>query len=91
MTTSSLTSGMTTSIQPDLDLGALPALPRDDEGPVFNAPWEAQAFAITLSLHAAGIFTGANGQMLSPPSYLRQPRKENPTTAVTTTSTGLPL
>ena len=48
---------MTTSIPPDLDLGALPALPRDDEGPVFNAPWEAQAFAITLSLHAAGVFT----------------------------------
>ena len=57
MTTSSLTSGMTTLIRPDLDLGALPALPRDDEGPVFNAPWEAQAFAITLSLHAAGMFT----------------------------------
>ena len=48
---------MTTSIAPDLDLGALPALPRDDEGPVFKAPWEAQAFAMTLSLHAAGAFT----------------------------------
>jgi nitrile hydratase accessory protein len=48
---------MTTSIPPDLDLGALPALPRDAEGPVFNAPWEAQAFAMTLSLHAAGVFT----------------------------------
>jgi nitrile hydratase accessory protein len=48
---------MTTSIPRDLDLGALPALPRDAEGPVFNAPWEAQAFAMTLSLHAAGTFT----------------------------------
>ena len=48
---------MTISIAPDLDLGALPALPRDDGGPVFNAPWEAQAFAMTLSLHAAGVFT----------------------------------
>lgn len=48
---------MTTSIAPDFDLGALPVLPRDDEGPVFNAPWEAQAFALTLSLHAAGAFT----------------------------------
>ena len=48
---------MTTSIPRDVDLGALPALPRDDEGPVFNAPWEAQAFAITLSLHAVGVFT----------------------------------
>jgi nitrile hydratase accessory protein len=32
-------------------------LPRDDEGPVFHEPWEAQAFAITLSLHERGLFT----------------------------------
>ncbi|TMH82528.1 MAG: nitrile hydratase accessory protein [Betaproteobacteria bacterium] len=48
---------MTTSIPPEVDLGALPALPRDDAGPVFSAPWEAQAFAMTLSLHARGVFT----------------------------------
>jgi len=48
---------MTTSIPPEVDLGALPALPRDEEGPSFKAPWEAQAFAMTLSLHARGIFT----------------------------------
>ena len=48
---------MTTSIQPETDLGALPALPRDEEGPVFKAPWEAQAFAMTLSLHTRGVFT----------------------------------
>lgn len=48
---------MTTSIPHNVDLGALPALPCDEEGPVFNAPWEAQAFAMTLSLHAAGVFT----------------------------------
>ncbi len=48
---------MTTSIPPDADLDALPALPRDDAGPVFKAPWEAQAFAMMLSLHGAGVFT----------------------------------
>ena len=48
---------MTTSIPREADLGALPALPRDAEGPVFKAPWEAQAFAMTLSLHARGVFT----------------------------------
>jgi nitrile hydratase accessory protein len=37
--------------------GALPELPRDDEGPVFRAPWEAQAFAIAVSLHERGVFT----------------------------------
>jgi len=49
--------GMTTSIRPEADLGALPALPRDEEGPVFKAPWEAQAFAMTLTLHTRGVFT----------------------------------
>jgi nitrile hydratase accessory protein len=48
---------MTTSIRPEADLGALPALPRDEEGPVFKAPWEAQAFAMTLTLHTRGVFS----------------------------------
>jgi nitrile hydratase accessory protein len=48
---------MTTSIPREADLGALPALPRDAQGPVFKAPWEAQAFAMTVSLHARGAFT----------------------------------
>ena len=48
---------MTTSTPPEVDLRALPALPRDAEGPVFKAPWEAQTFAMTLSLHARGVFT----------------------------------
>jgi nitrile hydratase accessory protein len=40
-----------------IDLTALPALPRDDEGPVFRAPWEAQAFGMTLALYERGLFT----------------------------------
>jgi nitrile hydratase accessory protein len=40
-----------------VDLAALPRIPRDDDGPVFRAPWEAQAFAITVKLHEAGHFT----------------------------------
>jgi nitrile hydratase accessory protein len=48
---------MTTLIPPEADFGALPALPRDDGGPVFKAPWEAQAFAMTLTLHTRGVFT----------------------------------
>src|SRR5215472_18153137 len=35
----------------------LPALPLDAQGPVFKAPWEAQAFAMTLALHQRGEFT----------------------------------
>ncbi len=48
---------MTISIPPEIDLDTLPALPRDDAGPVFRAPWEAQAFAMMLSLHKRSIFT----------------------------------
>ncbi len=36
---------------------ALPALPRDNDGPVFREPWEAQAFAMVLSLYDRGLFT----------------------------------
>ena len=36
---------------------ALKSIPRDDDGPVFREPWEAQAFAIALSLHERGLFT----------------------------------
>jgi len=36
---------------------ALKDLPRDDAGPVFREPWEAQAFAMALSLHERGLFT----------------------------------
>jgi nitrile hydratase accessory protein len=32
-------------------------LPRDGDGPVFREPWEAQAFAMALSLHERGLFT----------------------------------
>ena len=35
----------------------LPGLPRDDDGPVFAEPWQAQAFAMTLALHEQGAFT----------------------------------
>jgi nitrile hydratase accessory protein len=38
-------------------LDALPALPRDDDGPVFAEPWHAQAFAMTVTLNAGGVFT----------------------------------
>ena len=38
-------------------LQSLPEIPRDAEGPVFAEPWEAQAFAMSVSLHARGVFT----------------------------------
>ena len=38
-------------------LAALPPLPRDEEGPVFAAPWQAQAFALAVKLSEQGHFT----------------------------------
>src|ERR671934_1994894 len=35
---------------------AVPSIPRDAEGPIFREPWEAQAFAMALALHARGLF-----------------------------------
>ena len=40
-------------------VASIPNIPRDGDGPVFNAPWEAQAFAMTVTLHERGVFTWA--------------------------------
>jgi nitrile hydratase accessory protein len=36
---------------------ALPTLPRDQDGPVFHEPWQAQAFALAVKLSQQGHFT----------------------------------
>lgn len=38
-------------------LAALPKVPRDDGGPVFAEPWQAQAFALAVKLSEQGHFT----------------------------------
>ena len=55
------------TISPRLDpdrLAALPPLPRDDDGPVFEEPWQAQVFALAVKLSEQGHFSmedlGAN-------------------------------
>ena len=35
---------------------AVPGIPRDENGPVFRAPWEAHAFAMALALYERGLF-----------------------------------
>lgn len=35
----------------------IPGLPQDADGPVFAAPWQAQAFAMTVALHERGLFS----------------------------------
>ena len=40
-----------------IELADLPLLPRDDDGPVFAEPWQAQAFAVVVELTEAGTLT----------------------------------
>ena len=40
-----------------IDVKKIPYFPKDQEGPVFSAPWAARAFAMTLELHDAGCFS----------------------------------
>ena len=39
------------------DYTLLPLQPHDDKGPVFEEPWQAQAFAMALKLSGSGLFT----------------------------------
>ena len=51
---------MSTPDTPAVDrdrLAALPPIPRDQDGPVFAEPWQAQAFALAVKLSEAGYFT----------------------------------
>jgi nitrile hydratase accessory protein len=53
---------MTILSTPDPDpnaqrLADLPRLPRDEGGPVFAEPWQAQAFAMAVKLSEQGYFT----------------------------------
>src|ERR1700728_1335173 len=36
---------------------SVPSMPHNEDGPVFGAPCEAEAFALALSLNARGVFT----------------------------------
>jgi nitrile hydratase accessory protein len=44
------------SMQEPEKLAALPRLPRDEGGPVFSEPWQAQAFALAVKLSEQGHF-----------------------------------
>jgi nitrile hydratase accessory protein len=48
---------MSAAEHPSAELPGIPRGPDGLGGPVFRAPWEAQAFAMTLALHERGLFT----------------------------------
>ncbi len=38
-------------------IAVVPGVPHEGEAPVFAEPWQAQAFALAVSLHQKGLFT----------------------------------
>ena len=61
----------------------LPSIPRDNDGPVFREPWEAQAFALTLALHARGLFTWSEWAAALAPEIKRAQIAGDPDTGET--------
>jgi nitrile hydratase accessory protein len=49
-----MSAGAVCATQPDL--ASVPGIPKDDDGVVFAAPWEAKAFALVVHLHQQGRF-----------------------------------
>jgi nitrile hydratase accessory protein len=52
-------SGHDSAPERTIPFAGLPLLPKDQEGPVFAEPWQAQAFALAVELSARGHFTWA--------------------------------
>ena len=78
---------------PEVDaerLAALPPLPRDEEGPVFSAPWQAQAFALAVKLSEQGHFTWKEWAAALADELRAQPTGGSPTMGPTTITTGWP-
>jgi len=47
-------------------LSTIQSIPRDNDEPVFSQPWQAQAFAMAVSLNEQGVFTWSEwAQMFS--------------------------
>ncbi len=62
---------------------ALPGLPRDEQGPVFREPWEAQAFAMALALQQRGLFTWSEWAVALGEEIKRAQRAGDPDTGET--------
>jgi nitrile hydratase accessory protein len=62
---------------------ALPDLPQDADGMVFREPWEAQAFAMALTLYDRGVFTWSEWAAMLADEIRRAQAGGNPDTGET--------
>jgi nitrile hydratase accessory protein len=58
-------------------------IPRDSEGPVFREPWEAQAFAMAVTLHQRGVFAWSEWAAILADEIRRAQRAGDPDTGET--------
>jgi nitrile hydratase accessory protein len=67
-------------LSPPDDIGPseLPGLLRDASGPVFEEPWQAHAFALTVQLHARGTFSWAEWSEALATELHQQPALDDP-------------
>ena len=59
-------------------ISELTDIPRDDEGPVFNAPWEASVFALAVRLSEEGHFTWSEWVAVMVEEIARAQREGDP-------------
>ena len=62
---------------------AVPGLPVNEAGPVFGAPWEAQAFAMAVALQQRGLFTWKEWAATLGEAIKEAQRQGDPDTGVT--------
>jgi nitrile hydratase accessory protein len=62
---------------------AVPGIPRNGEDPVFREPWEAQAFAMALTLHDQKMFTWSEWAAVLAEEIRRAQRHCDPDTGET--------
>ncbi len=53
----SLPEPIATATATSAAIAAVPSIPHRDDAPVFQAPWEAEAFAMVLALHERQVFS----------------------------------
>ncbi len=64
-------------------IAEIPGLPHGPEGPVFHAPWEAQAFAMVVALYEHGLFSWPGWAALLADEIKRAQKAGDPDTGET--------
>ena len=64
-------------------IAAVSGIPHDPDSPVFREPWEAQAFAMAVALHARGLFAWSEWTAVLGDEIKRAQAKGDPDTGDT--------